>query len=91
MHKSHVTVEQLKWSRIAVNGQQQPHPHSFVRNGDEKRLASVTLDATGLEGKKEIHATVSAGLKDLLVLKSSGSSFENYVVDKFTTLKRACR
>ncbi|KAK4052312.1 hypothetical protein OIO90_004393 [Microbotryomycetes sp. JL221] len=83
VHKSHVEVQQLKWTRIQVKGQ--PHKHSFVRDGDEKRLTSVTLDAT--KGKQNITGSVTSGIKDLLVLKSTGSSFEDYVVDKFTTLK----
>lgn len=82
LHKSHVEVIQLKWSRIPVAGQ--PHKHSFVRNGDEKRVCSVEVDGTA--GKDKMKATVSAGIKDLLVLKSTGSSFENFVRDEFRTL-----
>lgn len=77
-------IEQLKWSRIPVAGQ--PHKHSFVRDGDEKRMTWVSLDGT--KGKDKITGAVKSGIKDLLVLKSTGSSFENYVFDKFTTLKR---
>ncbi|ORY85976.1 hypothetical protein BCR35DRAFT_302595 [Leucosporidium creatinivorum] len=83
LHKSHVDITQLKWSRIPVAGK--PHKHSFVRNGDEKRLTSVSVDGTA--GKDKMTATVTSGIKDLLVLKTTESSFENYVFDKFTTLK----
>lgn len=76
----------LKWSRIAVAGK--PHKHSFVRNGDDKRFTSVTVDGTA--GKAKLSATVSSGIVDLLVLKTTESSFEDYVFDEFTTLKRAC-
>ncbi|KAI0806050.1 uricase, partial [Irpex lacteus] len=82
IHKSFVTVEQLRWKRIDVNGQE--HSHSFWRDGDEKRFASVEVDAT--KGKDKIVATVSAGISDLLVLKSTGSAFENFVRDEHTTL-----
>lgn len=84
LHKSHVEITQLKWSRIPVAGK--PHKHSFVRNGDEKRLTSVQVDATA--GKDKMTASVTSGIKDLLVLKTTESSFENYVFDEFTTLKR---
>nr|CRX79137.1 hypothetical protein ls5930a1_00168 [Leucosporidium scottii]CRX79214.1 hypothetical protein ls5931a1_00042 [Leucosporidium scottii] len=84
LHKSHVDITQLKWSRIPVAGK--PHKHSFVRNGDEKRLTSVSVDGTA--GKDKMTATVSSGIKDLLVLKTTESSFENYVFDDMTTLKR---
>ncbi|KDE02389.1 uricase [Microbotryum lychnidis-dioicae p1A1 Lamole] len=83
IHKAHVNVIQLKWSRIPVAGK--AHKHSFVRNGDEKRFTNVTVDAT--KGKNVATATVTSGISELLVLKTTESSFENYVFDKFTTLK----
>ncbi|KAL8291379.1 hypothetical protein RQP46_002357 [Phenoliferia psychrophenolica] len=82
IHAAHVDIIKLKWSRIAVAGQ--PHKHSFVRDGDEKRTVSVTVDDS--LGKDRLKGTLKAGIKDLLVLKSSGSSFEDYWVDEFTTL-----
>ncbi|KAI0724248.1 hypothetical protein C8T65DRAFT_563997, partial [Cerioporus squamosus] len=42
------------------------------------------IDATA--GKDKIIARVTSGLKDLLVLKSTGSAFENFVRDEYTTL-----
>ncbi|BGP19900.1 hypothetical protein JCM10213_008626 [Rhodosporidiobolus nylandii] len=78
-----VDIVQLKWSRIPVQGK--PHKHSFVRNGEDKRTVSVVVDAT--KGKNQISATCTSGLKDLLVLKTTESSFEDFYVDKYTTLK----
>jgi len=83
VHRCSVDVVQLKWSRIPVKGK--AHPWSFVRNGDDKRTASVVVDAT--KGKNAITATCQGGLKDLLVLKTHESSFENFWVDEYTTLK----
>ncbi|GAA6063492.1 hypothetical protein JCM10212_004451 [Sporobolomyces blumeae] len=83
LHRVCVDITQLKWSRIPVKGQ--PHKHSFVRDGDEKRFTSVVVDAT--KGKNQVTATCASGIKDLLVLKSTESSFENYVFDEYTTLK----
>ncbi|GAA5930800.1 uncharacterized protein JCM15063_002463 [Sporobolomyces koalae] len=83
LHRVSVDVTQSKWSRIPVRGQ--PHKHSFVRNGEEKRFTSVVVDAS--KGVKNVTATCESGIKDLLVLKSTGSSFENYVFDDYTTLK----
>lgn len=73
LNKVSVDITQLKWSRIPVKGQ--PHKHSFVRNGEEKRFTSVVVDAT--RGIKNVTATCESGIKDLLVLKSTESSFEN--------------
>ncbi|KAK4697657.1 urate oxidase, partial [Phenoliferia sp. Uapishka_3] len=83
IHKAHVDITKLKWSRIPVAGK--PHEHSFVRNGEEKRTVSVTVDDK--LGKDNLQGTITSGVKELLVLKSSGSSFEDFWVDEFTTLK----
>ncbi|WVW86210.1 urate oxidase [Kwoniella bestiolae CBS 10118] len=80
--KSFIDIEQLKWSRIEVNGK--PHKWSFVRDGDEKSLVECVVDASA--GKESIKGELKVGMKDLLVLKTSGSAFENFVRDEYTTL-----
>jgi len=80
--KSVVTVERLKWSRISVDGKE--HKHSFVRDGGEIEVVKAEVDAS--EGNAKVKATITGGLKDLLVLKSSGSAFENFWKDEYTTL-----
>ncbi|KAJ7494866.1 hypothetical protein B0H11DRAFT_2003671 [Mycena galericulata] len=87
IHKAFVTVEQLRWSRIPVAGEQGPedHPHAFIRDGDDKRIVKVEVDAS--KGKDKIVANVTAGISDLLVLKTTESAFTNFVRDKYTTLK----
>ncbi|CAL1715921.1 unnamed protein product [Somion occarium] len=82
IHKAFVTVEKLRWQRIQVD--EKPHPHSFVRDGEDKRVVSVEIDGT--QGKGKLTAKVTSGITDLLVLKSSGSAFESFVRDEFTTL-----
>ncbi|KAG6855373.1 hypothetical protein H0H87_003997, partial [Tephrocybe sp. NHM501043] len=90
IHKAFVTVEQLRWSRIPVNNTQSPegeekgHTHAFVRDGDDKRVVKVEVDATA--GKDKLIGRVSAGISDLLVLKSTGSSFSSFIRDEYTTL-----
>lgn len=76
VHRARVSIEEYPWSRIEVDGQ--PHPHSFIRSGSEKRLAMVTCagDATW----------VVAGLSDMVLLKSTGSEFWGYPRDQYTTL-----
>ncbi|CAE6425433.1 unnamed protein product [Rhizoctonia solani] len=77
IHKAFITIEQLKWSRITVEGT--PHKHSFVRDGEEKIVVNVEVDATA--GKDKVSAKVDA------VLKSSGSAFEGFIRDEYTTLR----
>ncbi|KAG9091911.1 hypothetical protein FS749_016152 [Ceratobasidium sp. UAMH 11750] len=62
IHKAFIDVEQLKWSRIEVDGT--PHKHSFVRDGEEKIVVKAEIDATA--GKDKVSATIEAGIKDLL-------------------------
>ncbi|KAE9395184.1 uricase [Gymnopus androsaceus JB14] len=85
IHKAFVEIEQLRWSRISVGKDGKPHPHSFIRDGEEKRTAKAEIDATA--GKDKIQAHVSAGINDLLVLKSTGSSFTSFIRDEYTLLK----
>lgn len=65
------------WQRMSFDGT--PHPHSFVNGGTEKHEALVTRNRQDL--------TLSSGIKDLLILKTTDSGFENYIKDKYTTLK----
>ena len=73
-------ADQYSWSRIEVDGA--GHDHSFVRAGTETRTAAVTISDEG-------ETFVNAGLKDLVILKSGGSQFTGYPVDKYTTLAEA--
>ena len=77
IHTAHVNITQHRWTRMDIDGK--PHPHSFYRDGAEKRL--VEADVT--EGKG-IH--IRSAISDLLVLKSTGSAFHGFVRDDFTTL-----
>lgn len=46
IHKAFVTVEQLRWKRIDVRGQD--HSHAFWRDGDEKRAVDVEVRVPSL-------------------------------------------
>jgi len=76
VYRSRVSIEEYPWARIEVEGK--PHPHAFVRDGSEKRLAVVTCTDDA--------AWVVGGLADLVVLKSTGSEFWGYPRDRYTTL-----
>ena len=76
VHRARVSIEEQPWTRIEVDGQ--PHPHSFIRSGSEKRLAIVTCSAD--------RSWVVAGISDLVLLKSTGSEFSGYPRDQYTTL-----
>jgi urate oxidase len=67
-----LSAEQYSWDRLPANG------HSFVRSGQETRTALI--ETAGEQ------TTVSAGLTDLVVLKSTGSEFHGFPRDRYTTL-----
>lgn len=43
LKKAFITIEQLRWSRITVSGQDKPHTHAFHRDGDDKRVVQVVV------------------------------------------------
>lgn len=77
VHRARVTVSEHSWHRIAVRGR--PHPHAFNRSSDEVDLATVTA-----EGET---ARVESGIDELRVLKTTGSAFEGFPRDRYTTLR----
>ncbi|MEU2427183.1 factor-independent urate hydroxylase [Streptomyces sp. NPDC007851] len=78
IHRARIRVEEYAWERIEHAGK---GAHSFVRKGQETRLAQITYDGTSWE--------VVSGLKDLVVMNSTDSEFWGYVKDKYTTLPEA--
>ncbi|OAX41919.1 uricase [Rhizopogon vinicolor AM-OR11-026] len=84
IHRAIITIEKLRWSRIALGANDQPHPHSFIRDGDDKHTVEVEVDASA--GKDNLSAKVTSGIADLLVLKTAGSAFYGYIRDEHTTL-----
>ena len=71
-----LSAESYAWERLPQNG------HSFARSGQETRVASVDADGAG----DTASTTIRAGLKDLVVLKSTGSEFHGFPRDRYTTL-----
>ena len=76
VREADVEILERRWERLAVEGE--PHPHSFKAGSEGRMLAKITCDRT--------RKTVRSGIRDLVILKSTGSGFENYPKDEFTTL-----
>jgi urate oxidase len=68
-----VLIDEHSWDRI------DGHDHSFVQGSNEKRTTAVTIEGS--------QAWVVSGVRDLVVLKSTGSEFHGYPKDPYTTLK----
>jgi len=75
-----VRIEQYAWDRIEVGGA--GHDHAFTRRGGPVRTAVVTVSGRGADRTVK----VVAGLKDLALLKSTGSEFKGFLKDRYTPL-----
>ncbi len=78
---SRIEVEEYAWDRIEVGGT--GHDHAFVKRGGEVRTTVVTQDRSG----ETPRSWVVSGVKDLVVLKSTGSEFKGFLKDEYTTLQ----
>lgn len=76
VEKATVRITRFPWNRIEVDGR--PHEHSFVRGAGERK-AAVTGEENGSR-------RTEAGLDNLLVMKTTGSGFEGFLRERFTTL-----
>ena len=67
-----IDVAEHPWERLG------DHEHAFQRGHGGKRIATVRGDGSA--------TTYEAGIDDLLVLKTTGSGWEGFVRDEYTTL-----
>ena len=65
-----VAIEEYGWRRLG--------PHSFARANEGTRTAEVTYDGRS--------AWVVSGVRDLVLLNTTGSEFHGFVRDEYTTL-----
>lgn len=72
-----IEIDEYAWECVVVDGTE--HDHTWIRKGQETRTAAVTVDADG--------AWIVGGLKDLVILKSTGSEFAGFLTDEYTVLE----
>jgi urate oxidase len=72
-----IRLAQTAWKRFSEAGQD--HPHTFVGAGDHRRTARVVQTRGG--------AQTSAGVENLLLLKTADSAFKSFLRDAYTTLR----
>src|ERR1700712_591075 len=72
-----IEIEEYAWERAIVDGSE--HDHTWIRKGQEVRTAAITVDADG--------EWVVGGLKDMVILKSTGSQFAGFLTDPYTILE----
>ncbi|CAG8564555.1 20575_t:CDS:2 [Cetraspora pellucida] len=79
VHKATISIIKHKWTRMLIDGKL--HDHSFHRDGEDVHDTKVVFSRKGV--------TIESGLKNLLVLKTTGSAFYGFLRDKYTTLPEA--
>ena len=72
-----ISATEHRWDRLTVGGS--THPHAFAQPGGERWTTLVSRDQSG--------TTISSGLANLVVLKTTDSAFSGFPRDEFTTLK----
>ncbi|MFG1790113.1 factor-independent urate hydroxylase [Nocardia sp. NPDC049149] len=80
VRSARIEIDDYAWQRVPVDGR--PHDHTWVRQGPEVRTAAVTVAGTGADRQ----AWVIGGVKELTILKSTGSEFADFLRDEFTVL-----
>jgi urate oxidase len=76
IEQADIGLSERGWERMTVGTQ--PHPHAFIQKDSARAFAQVACTRAG--------SKVESGIEDLLILKTTGSGFEGYAKDKFTTL-----
>jgi len=76
--RAKISLVQHPWSRI-IDGEGKSHNHAFLSTPSSNRIAQVIMDRTRVP-------RVSAGIRDLTVIKTTQSAFVNFVRDEFRSL-----
>ena len=76
VNRATVSIDEHRWVRIPTDDG--PAPHAFLRSGDFVRTALIEAGTDG--------DVVTAGLRDLIVMKTARSAFRDFPRDELTTL-----
>ena len=76
VRSARIEISERDWRRMEID--RKPHAHSFIAGSNAKTFTRVVCTRDS--------ATVESGIRDFVILKSTGSGFENYPKDEFTTL-----
>jgi urate oxidase len=72
-------ISERPWSRIRIGDK--GHATAFLASASEKRTVHIRAARDKLR--------LQSGLEDLLVMKTSGAAFENFLRDPYTTLEES--
>ena len=72
-----VSIKSTLWKRLSVDNK--PYPTAFMRGSDERQKTTVERSQRGA-------FSITSGLDQLTLLKTSNSAFTGYIKDALTTL-----
>ncbi len=73
----YVDIVEKSWQRMVVAGEL--HPYAFTGTNTEKNCCTITRTAAAVK--------IESSIRDLLILKTTGSGFAQFLRDEYTTLK----
>ncbi len=76
VRRAEIEIAERRWERMTIDDK--PHPHSFAAGSEARHITRVICEGGA--------SAVESGVRDLVILKSTGSGFEKYPRDEFTTL-----
>ncbi len=76
-----VDIAEDFWTRLPHGGK--PHATSFAAAGPERRTTAAIATRGGVSPGAAI---IEAGIENLVLLRTAGAAFENYIHDPFTTV-----
>ena len=76
VRSAEITILERDWQRMRLQGK--PHPHSFIGGSDAKMWTRVVSARDS--------QTFQSGVRDLVILKTTGSGWEGYPKCEYTTL-----
>lgn len=74
-----VELEQDAWQRLDIEGK--PHDHAFMLAGPQRRVCIAKAD------RANANADISGGVRELTVLKTTGSEWKEFHRDRYRTLR----
>ncbi|CAO1408798.1 unnamed protein product [Diamesa hyperborea] len=82
--KVKISIEQMQWERMSYGENavdKKLHNHAFIHTPIATRVCTVTWT------RDELYPVITSGIKDLRVIKTTNSTFVNFINDEFRTLK----
>ncbi len=71
-----IEIEEQMWKRMVFDGE--VHNHAFMGNSSERRTASIKRTHEGV--------SIESGIKEMYILKTTGSAFVGFFRDEYTIL-----